>query len=630
MKEMIQHNDTQSTAMDIDKNCDSLQAMTASTLSQSRPKHSLELSQGAGEIGDAAAEGGGGKDDSTTSKAANIGEQSSQEKQNGDSSSVSLKKIGDEVSKDSTSHKENDAPNSIAQQNSMNENALSEMQQIWGMNPQTEQMPDLLPIGNYSPSPKPKKRKRMLLSENDYNESSVTTVNALLPKAMLEFQNIAKAEEGSAKAFQSADRIHRRQGYSSRLLTEVEAHLKSAFFQKRQMANPVLTRPFSLEYNECSIACIAAWASKTDGENSGQAKRVFTTVPAMFRKCQICESYGHYEIECKSMTEDDALELAEKVQIYSTLQMHNDKRKRRQELPFRYMGLDHNKGSIYGLEENFSRTYLLCEVCHSGCDDDNMLICDGCEKLYHLYCLNPPLSEVPEGDWFCKSCKEYNDDVSSDVEIEVCDDFVIEQRKSRRTRDLFGGEGTFDLDWQTAAAVIPDNLKARPLAKSTPLSRSGSDYSVMGAVVDGFTILASSTSKCPHVLDRLESSRRSNMKKTIMEEDLVIGSIVAWFPPDENPSVGVVLAVDSKSSQALVREIPEWEGLLNERTREKGLEDCSVRTIQTGGTFWHAAGELHVVARAPSTTTSGKFCGEVVPARILASVNNPPKMSLSP
>lgn len=37
-----------------------------------------------------------------------------------------------------------------------------------------------------------------------------------------------------------------------------------------------------------------------------------------------------------------------------------------------------------------------------------MLFCDDCDRGYHLYCLSPPLSEPPEGNWSCELClKEY-------------------------------------------------------------------------------------------------------------------------------------------------------------------------------------------------------------------------------
>ncbi|KAL5108480.1 PHD and RING finger domain-containing protein 1 [Taenia crassiceps] len=46
-----------------------------------------------------------------------------------------------------------------------------------------------------------------------------------------------------------------------------------------------------------------------------------------------------------------------------------------------------------------------CEICHSPEDEAYLLLCDGCDKGYHTYCLPNPLSEIPEGDWFCPSCE---------------------------------------------------------------------------------------------------------------------------------------------------------------------------------------------------------------------------------
>nr|VZI06096.1 unnamed protein product [Spirometra erinaceieuropaei] len=46
-----------------------------------------------------------------------------------------------------------------------------------------------------------------------------------------------------------------------------------------------------------------------------------------------------------------------------------------------------------------------CEICHSQEDEENLLLCDGCDRGYHTYCLHPPLSSIPEGDWFCPECE---------------------------------------------------------------------------------------------------------------------------------------------------------------------------------------------------------------------------------
>eukprot|EP00976_Prorocentrum_cordatum_P001540 31146-Prorocentrum_minimum.AAC.1 len=33
-----------------------------------------------------------------------------------------------------------------------------------------------------------------------------------------------------------------------------------------------------------------------------------------------------------------------------------------------------------------------------------MLLCDGCDKGWHMFCVRPPVKVVPKGDWFCPEC----------------------------------------------------------------------------------------------------------------------------------------------------------------------------------------------------------------------------------
>ncbi|XP_075223802.1 ATP-dependent chromatin assembly factor large subunit isoform X2 [Lycorma delicatula] len=49
-----------------------------------------------------------------------------------------------------------------------------------------------------------------------------------------------------------------------------------------------------------------------------------------------------------------------------------------------------------------------CGLCKHR-DPDKMLLCDSCNRGYHMYCLKPKLTKVPEGDWFCPKCQQKND-----------------------------------------------------------------------------------------------------------------------------------------------------------------------------------------------------------------------------
>ncbi|XP_071453567.1 bromodomain adjacent to zinc finger domain protein 1A isoform X2 [Hetaerina americana] len=52
-----------------------------------------------------------------------------------------------------------------------------------------------------------------------------------------------------------------------------------------------------------------------------------------------------------------------------------------------------------------SALYARCRICRKQGDGENMLLCDGCNKGYHLYCLKPRLNTIPLGDWFCPACR---------------------------------------------------------------------------------------------------------------------------------------------------------------------------------------------------------------------------------
>ncbi|XP_021510903.2 bromodomain adjacent to zinc finger domain protein 1A isoform X1 [Meriones unguiculatus] len=46
-----------------------------------------------------------------------------------------------------------------------------------------------------------------------------------------------------------------------------------------------------------------------------------------------------------------------------------------------------------------------CKICRKKGDAENMVLCDGCDRGHHTYCVRPKLKTVPDGDWFCPECR---------------------------------------------------------------------------------------------------------------------------------------------------------------------------------------------------------------------------------
>ncbi|KAJ1958726.1 hypothetical protein EC988_000131 [Linderina pennispora] len=52
-----------------------------------------------------------------------------------------------------------------------------------------------------------------------------------------------------------------------------------------------------------------------------------------------------------------------------------------------------------------------CTECGGKDDEEHTLSCDECGRFFHMRCLYPPLTTVPEEDWFCPDCFNKNEGV---------------------------------------------------------------------------------------------------------------------------------------------------------------------------------------------------------------------------
>mmetsp|Transcript_49879 Transcript_49879/g.92912 ORF Transcript_49879/g.92912 Transcript_49879/m.92912 type:complete len:86 (+) Transcript_49879:661-918(+) len=55
---------------------------------------------------------------------------------------------------------------------------------------------------------------------------------------------------------------------------------------------------------------------------------------------------------------------------------------------------------------------IACQVCKRTDQENVLVICgnqdgsQGCERAYHIHCMNPPIPSVPDDNWFCPECLE--------------------------------------------------------------------------------------------------------------------------------------------------------------------------------------------------------------------------------
>ena len=95
--------------------------------------------------------------------------------------------------------------------------------------------------------------------------------------------------------------------------------------------------------------------------------------------------------------------------------------------------------NVNKLAWNENYTDILCEICESGSNENQMLLCDSCDCGFHIYCLN--LRRIPNlALWFCSYCiqnTEKSVQIKQKVEIAHCkerDSGMILRHRNNETR----------------------------------------------------------------------------------------------------------------------------------------------------------------------------------------------------
>ncbi|KAJ7414627.1 E3 ubiquitin-protein ligase UHRF1 [Pitangus sulphuratus] len=87
-----------------------------------------------------------------------------------------------------------------------------------------------------------------------------------------------------------------------------------------------------------------------------------------------------------------------------------------------------------------------CHICGGKQDPDKQLMCDECDMAFHIYCLKPPLSSIPDDeDWYCPECRN---DAS---EVVLAGERLKESKKKQK---MASANSSSRRDWGKGMACV--------------------------------------------------------------------------------------------------------------------------------------------------------------------------------
>ncbi|KAL4236714.1 ubiquitin-like with PHD and RING finger domains 2 [Mactra antiquata] len=102
--------------------------------------------------------------------------------------------------------------------------------------------------------------------------------------------------------------------------------------------------------------------------------------------------------------------------------------------------------------------HCACCVCGGKQEPERQILCDECNKAYHLQCMDPPLDKIPDDDeWYCPSCK-----LDDSVIVKAGEKLKESKRKSKMPSQQGGsnrdwGRGMACVGRQKTCTVVPAN-----------------------------------------------------------------------------------------------------------------------------------------------------------------------------
>ncbi|KAI8106581.1 hypothetical protein M9435_001123 [Picochlorum sp. BPE23] len=97
---------------------------------------------------------------------------------------------------------------------------------------------------------------------------------------------------------------------------------------------------------------------------------------------------------------------------------------------------------------------MVCESCRGGHYEDKIILCDRCDRGWHLFCLTPPMKKVPKGDWVCPICDAIRKGGDKKTQLPGASEMLSLQEFEKRAR-------SFDKVWYNSAKPSSISYKER-------------------------------------------------------------------------------------------------------------------------------------------------------------------------
>ncbi|XP_036392567.1 tyrosine-protein kinase BAZ1B isoform X1 [Megalops cyprinoides] len=130
-----------------------------------------------------------------------------------------------------------------------------------------------------------------------------------------------------------------------------------------------------------------------------------------------------------------------------------------------------------------------CKVCRKKGEDDKLILCDECNKAFHLFCLRPALYSIPDGEWLCPACqpavarrcsrgRNYNEDTDEEEDSEDEEQSSEEEMEEDEEESEFLCVGH---SLRPRRAAKGKQLSSRSKASSKTASKKHSQHSSRGS-----------------------------------------------------------------------------------------------------------------------------------------------------